>query len=539
MCPRVMRSIAWHPPFGGRVTDGPLRALWGVFWIPAEILSDGHVSEGRNCRPLAIAPDQPGNRSRRTHPPTPPKQKPCCRRPHCSAQQWLISRGWAGYIPPHPAQSQHTNDGAPRTRKRHQQEHRPQRPTESSDPTHHAKGRTGDCPGPRKEPTTRRNVTRGGGGAWVPHFAASTPPRGPCLRGTLDVRRGRPSPPFGPVSPLPSPPPHTPPGPASQAVWAEAQYYGLSDLAQRLWHMQRLVIVGGFTPDALSGTLSATPAAEVYCALDGGWRPAAPLPDGRAEAAACVAGDRLLVFGGCRPEGAQCRALRSAEEFDFSAGRWAPAPALCERRRSCCAVAYEGRVLAIGGRGAGAALASVEAYDAAAREWAPFPGLAHPRAACAAAVVAGRLLVVGGDAGDAQALSSGEEFDSGRRTWVPIPELPVALAACAAAELRGRLVVVGGRNEDGEPVNTALQYDPERREWAVLPSMATTRDSCCLAVVADRLVVVGGGDGKRPLSSVEEYDPALRQWRFLPSMGLPRDSGAAVVVPFHVGLPDP
>ena len=64
---------------------------------------------------------------------------------------------------PHPAQPQHTNHWAPRTWKRHQQEHRPQRPTESSDRTQHAKGRTGDCPGPRKETTTRRNVTQGGG----------------------------------------------------------------------------------------------------------------------------------------------------------------------------------------------------------------------------------------------------------------------------------------------------------------------------------------------------------------------------------------
>ena len=68
------------------------------------------------------------------------------------------------HIPPHPAQPQHTNYWAPRTRKRHQQEHRPQRPTERSDPTQHAKGRTGDCPGPRKETTTGRNVTQGGGG---------------------------------------------------------------------------------------------------------------------------------------------------------------------------------------------------------------------------------------------------------------------------------------------------------------------------------------------------------------------------------------
>ena len=63
-----------------------------------------------------------------------------------------------------PAHPQYANYWAPRTRKRHQQEHRPQRPTESSDPTQHAKGRTGDCPGPRKGATTRRNVTRGGGG---------------------------------------------------------------------------------------------------------------------------------------------------------------------------------------------------------------------------------------------------------------------------------------------------------------------------------------------------------------------------------------
>ena len=64
--------------------------------------------------------------------------------------------------PPQPTQPRHTNDWAPRTRKRHQQEHRPQRPTERSDPTQHAKGRTGDCPGPRKGATTRRNVTQGG-----------------------------------------------------------------------------------------------------------------------------------------------------------------------------------------------------------------------------------------------------------------------------------------------------------------------------------------------------------------------------------------
>ena len=55
------------------------------------------------------------------------------------------------HILPHPAQPQHTNHWAPRTQEQHQQEHRPQWPTESSDPTQHAKARTGDCPGPVKK----------------------------------------------------------------------------------------------------------------------------------------------------------------------------------------------------------------------------------------------------------------------------------------------------------------------------------------------------------------------------------------------------
>ena len=65
-----------------------------------------------------------------------------------SALRMTWKRGGKRHIPPHPAQPRHTNDWAPRTRKRHQQEHRPQRPTERSDPTQRAKGRTGDCPGP-------------------------------------------------------------------------------------------------------------------------------------------------------------------------------------------------------------------------------------------------------------------------------------------------------------------------------------------------------------------------------------------------------
>ena len=76
-----------------------------------------------------------------------------CRHPPPVQRGQEVARSW------HPEKG--TDHWAPRTRKRHQQEHRPQRPTERSDPTQHVKGRMGDCPGPRKGATTRRNVTRG------------------------------------------------------------------------------------------------------------------------------------------------------------------------------------------------------------------------------------------------------------------------------------------------------------------------------------------------------------------------------------------
>ena len=76
-----------------------------------------------------------------------PRQQPAQRQ---YANYWVpLTR--KRHTMPHPAQPRQTNHRAPRTRKRHQQEHRPQRPTESSNPTQHAKGRTGDCPVPVKK----------------------------------------------------------------------------------------------------------------------------------------------------------------------------------------------------------------------------------------------------------------------------------------------------------------------------------------------------------------------------------------------------
>ena len=115
-------------------------------WPPSSLLPRPLLSG----KPPAQPPGGGGGRQQPAHPQYANYWAPLARKRHTM---------------PHSAQPQHTNHWAPRTQKRHQQEHRPQRPTERSDPTQHAKGRTGDCPGPRKGTTTRRNVTQGGGQA--------------------------------------------------------------------------------------------------------------------------------------------------------------------------------------------------------------------------------------------------------------------------------------------------------------------------------------------------------------------------------------
>ena len=102
--------------------------------------------------------------------PGPREEKTTCPQKHNEAGGGRLECGgeWAAktekHPPQQPAQPQYASYWAPLTRKRHQQEHRPQQPTECSDPAQHAKGRTNECRGPCNETATRWNVTPGGWG---------------------------------------------------------------------------------------------------------------------------------------------------------------------------------------------------------------------------------------------------------------------------------------------------------------------------------------------------------------------------------------
>ena len=148
---------------GRRTTEGRCfsRAMghgaWGmgvhraeVFYEPPPPPLCGAWAEGRTVRApsstttrgLSLQRSSLSAPRARVPPASSPAPLPCClsttSRPRLSGDFDLHRRGVGGnywaplprkrHIPPHPAQPRYTNDGALRTRKRHQQEHRPQRP---------------------------------------------------------------------------------------------------------------------------------------------------------------------------------------------------------------------------------------------------------------------------------------------------------------------------------------------------------------------------------------------------------------------------
>ena len=178
-----LRPTIFFSSFGASKKSAPLGAGGGVDPPPASTITNKeralrtpdprsggvHVVDGRDnaWRSRAPGPHAHGSAARegadglRTEVRGQQKQS---NDPHNNQHNHQYAKYWAPltrkrHTMPHPAQPRHTNHWAPRTRKRHRQEQRPQRPTERSDPTQHPKGRPGDCSGPRKETTTRRNVT--------------------------------------------------------------------------------------------------------------------------------------------------------------------------------------------------------------------------------------------------------------------------------------------------------------------------------------------------------------------------------------------
>ncbi|HJQ67287.1 MAG TPA: kelch repeat-containing protein, partial [Gemmatimonadales bacterium] len=195
------------------------------------------------------------------------------------------------------------------------------------------------------------------------------------------------------------------------------------------------------------------------------------------------------------------------------------------RTNACAAQLRDGRVLVIGGDGAGGVLSSVEAYDETG-QFLEVSSLSTGRSQHTCTVLAdGRVLVLGGVDPNQSALSTGETYDPSNGTWSPLSQGMAQPRFNHTATLLddGRVLVVGG--EDLAGVSNGLElFDPAT--GSVTPAAATLAmprtDHAATRLQDGRVLITGGSDGTHVTAAAEIFDPTTGALSPAPDMSSPR-----------------
>lgn len=221
------------------------------------------------------------------------------------------------------------------------------------------------------------------------------------------------------------------------------------------------------------------------------WTELAPLPEPRHHAALAALGDRLYLTGG-GVEGFAPRANTWA--YDPTADTWTPLAPMPAPRRAHAAVAVGERLYVVGGVMTGLTLeAPTWAYDPASGEWraglAPVPTF---REHLAAVAWDGGVIAIGGRG--TTNVDAVERYDPATDAWTALPSLPTARSGLTASVVNGLIHVVGGESIDPATVFREHEvFDPATTEWLVAPPLDRGRHGIGSGEIDGQLFVVGGG----------------------------------------------
>lgn len=225
-------------------------------------------------------------------------------------------------------------------------------------------------------------------------------------------------------------------------------------------------------------------------------------------AAARLGDGRIVVTGGRRPRGS---ASPTVDLFDPKTLKWTAGPAMpVGRWGHTLTVFSDGRVLAVGSKGAGCAI-----LDPHVGTWTPTESTRTERYLHTATLLKdGRVLVAGGRAADT--LASVEIWNPKTGTWSAAPDMARARYYHTATLLAdGRVLVAGGiedRNLDAAPHDHCEVFDPVTHAWSPVGSLKTARLWHGAERLNDGRVLVVGGYRQGRLVSCELFDPRTGEW---------------------------
>ena len=260
------------------------------------------------------------------------------------------------------------------------------------------------------------------------------------------------------------------------------------------------------------------------------WQAEEPLPEPRYGATAVTFGQSIYLFGGTTPT---IDFVETVLRYDTQLGMWsANVEEMNEGLRNAAAVAYDGQILVIGGRGAGGDISDdVDAYDPIEDKWRSFPNLNYEREGAAAAVSGNRIYVIGGSDEAGQLLTSVEFYDPQIDDWVVDTDwtLDRASASLQAVSVNESVITMGGLSAVG-PLATVQQYSESGGLTNDSP-MPEPRGAFGAAIIGDTLFAIGGiSQGETVLSDVKQRLLDTDDWTNTTALSVARESFATAVV---------
>jgi N-acetylneuraminic acid mutarotase len=164
-------------------------------------------------------------------------------------------------------------------------------------------------------------------------------------------------------------------------------------------------------------------------------------------------------------------------------------------RGSVAVVALDGKIHAVGGRGAdGKTVGTHEVYDPATNKWSDAPPVAKARDHAAIGVIDGKIYYAGGRTGaSTDSTDFLDIYDPKTKAWTSGPAMPTKRSGLAGVVYKGMLMVLGGEVPQEKRTNTENEaFDPKANAWRKLAPMPAGRHATWAATDGAHVYLAAG-----------------------------------------------
>jgi len=281
-------------------------------------------------------------------------------------------------------------------------------------------------------------------------------------------------------------------------------------------YQDRLYVFGGGSDNFASLNSTA-----IYDPKSDTWSEGTPMPTRRSGTVPALVGDKIyIIAGGFKHEDGMFRFLRKVEIYCPRTDTWESGPDAIMPHDYPAVAQLDNKIYLMGGHHPEAYLAGpktdpgfdfCERLDPASSRWEQIAPLSRPRFALAGLAYQNRVLAMGGVAFTPEGFNNFtlvESYDPATNNWSNTDDLvlPWPAAGLSACTVGDAILIFGGYSGDGIHDRGAC-YSPQTGQWDMLPNMPAPRAATGIVRHGNTIYLVGGwaDDGRTPQDSVFAY----------------------------------